>query len=102
MKIGDFGISKRICEKTSQLLKGLGTIQYTDPEYLKDHDNYVRNMKSDVYSLGMLFWEISSGRVPFESSSDKYSVIMKIISGEREKTIEGTPLKYVDIYTGIL
>ena len=101
VKIGDFGISKRICEQTSQLLKGLGNMKYTDPECLKDPDNYVRNMKSDVYSLGMLFWEISSGRIPFESDSlsDNY---ISIINGKREKTVEGTPLKYVDIYTGIL
>ena len=99
MKIGDFGISKRIYEKTSQLLKGLGNVRYIDPECLKDSFNYVRNMESDVYSVGMLLWEISSGRTPF---GDNYLAIMDVvINGKREKIIEGTQLKYVDIYTGI-
>ena len=48
----------------------------------------------------MLFWEISSGRVPFESDSPGVNYIA-IINGKREKIVEGTPLKYVEIYTGI-
>ncbi len=101
MKIGDFGISKHIYEKTNQILKGFGAIIYTDPEYLRSRE-YKRDKKSDVYSLGMLFWEISSGRIPFGTDSLDGNLALEIIDGKREKIVEGTPLKYINIYTGIL
>ncbi len=50
----------------------------------------------------MLFWEISSGRIPFESDTPGGSLALAIMDGKRETIIEGTPLKYVEIYTGIL
>ncbi|CAI2182029.1 2517_t:CDS:2 [Funneliformis geosporum] len=78
VKIGDFGISKCICEETSKLLKGFASIKYTDPEYLKSQ-NFIRNKKSDIYSLGMLLWEISSGRIPFELNPPDFDMTLKII-----------------------
>ncbi|RHZ46876.1 hypothetical protein Glove_606g76 [Diversispora epigaea] len=41
---------------------------YTDPEYLQNQMKYKRNKASDIYSLGVLFWELSSGRPPFNYS----------------------------------
>ncbi len=93
MKIGDFGLSRLIYEN-SRSLRGSDILRYTDPESLK----YPNSYKSDVYSLGILFWEISSGRIPFESDD----IPLAIKNGKRETIIEGTPLQYVDIYTGIL
>ena len=100
VKIGDFGISKRILEKTNSLLKMFGSVRYSDPKFLKDQE-YARDEKSDVYSVGMLFWEISSGRVPFESDLADVSLALAIIGGKREIIIEDTPPKYFEIYKGI-
>lgn len=36
-----------------------GMIGYIDPQILKNA-NYKRNTKSDIYSVGVLLWEISS------------------------------------------
>ncbi|PKY49641.1 hypothetical protein RhiirA4_465713 [Rhizophagus irregularis] len=34
---------------------------------INDNNNYIENKKSDVCSVGVLLWEMSSGRQPFES-----------------------------------
>jgi hypothetical protein len=63
---------------------------------------YLVNFKSDIYSIGVLFWQISSGRRPFYDEDIPYDVglAIKIIGGKREEIIEGTQDEYSDIYTG--
>ena len=97
MKIGDFGLSKHVYERNNKLLKKSEIVRYMDPESLRNPNNF----KFDVYSLGILFWEISSGRIPFESDSPD-DIYLAVKNGKRETIVEGTPLQYVNIYTGIL
>src|SRR5687767_4868270 len=65
---------------------------------------YSLNKKSDVYSIGVLLWEISSGRVHFYSETDDdnfdIGLAVQISQGHRENPIPGTPLDYVKLYTG--
>ena len=58
--------------------------------------------KGDVYSVGMLLWEISSGRPPFYVEGERYNVdlIYDIIEGRKETIVPDTPKGYVKIYTG--
>ncbi|CAJ0903310.1 8627_t:CDS:2 [Entrophospora sp. SA101] len=80
--------------------KRLGTIRYSDPQYLGNIESYSRNEKSDIYSIGVLLWEISSGHAPFaDKSITSKCIIVAIILGERETIIKGTPKKYAEIYT---
>jgi serine/threonine protein kinase len=60
------------------------------------------NFKSDIYSIGVLFWLLSSGRRPFYDKGTQYdiSLAMDIVNGKREEIIKGTPAEYSDIYTG--
>ena len=64
-----------------------------------DCDSYSLNEKSDVYSIGVLLWEISSGQKPFKDKSD-YSLIVQIPRGLRESVVPNTPEYYVKVYTG--
>ena len=67
--------------------------------YLNDINNYKRTKASDVYSVGVLMWEISSGKLPFQDISLS-DFLVEIIKGKREKTISGTPKSYNNIYRG--
>ena len=62
-----------------------------------EDSNYKFNKKSDVYSVGVLLWQISSGYYPFKD--DKYG-IDSILNGKRNKIIDGTPIEYSNLYTG--
>ncbi|RIB27000.1 hypothetical protein C2G38_113657 [Gigaspora rosea] len=74
-----------------------GMPAYVEPQCLVN-DKYRRNMKSDVYSLGVILWEISSGRPPFPSFESVLSLAVHIFKGNREGPIEGTPFQYIKLY----
>ncbi|CAI2187209.1 7484_t:CDS:2 [Funneliformis geosporum] len=107
IKLADFGLSKRIEAETNQS-KTFGVIPYVDPKFFsrRRNDNispqFKLNEKSDVYSVGVLMWEISSGRPPFYNKDEEYdvSLAIEILGGLRERTIPDTPVDYVNIYTG--
>ncbi|PKC10703.1 kinase-like protein [Rhizophagus irregularis] len=109
IKVADFGLSKKATETSNYSDDVLGTIPYIDPKYLSNVCDiqygsklYTLNFKSDIYSIGALFWLLSSGRRPFyDDESIKYdaNLAMDIMMGKREKIIGGTPAKYSDLYT---
>ena len=103
IKLADFGLSKKIAEASSDTSKILGVIPYIDPKSFDNDDNksqnYKLNKKSDVYSVGVLMWQISSGHKPFCAKGDVGSTLA-ILKGKREKIIDGTPAEYSKLYTG--
>ncbi len=99
IKLADFGLSKRIEETSSAQSKVFGVIPYIDPKRFARRP-YRLNEKSDVYSIGILLWEISSGRPPFYNKGFGISLISEILQGLRETIIPGTPEVYVQVYTG--
>ena len=62
--------------------------------------NYKLNEKSDVYSIGVLMWQISSGRRPFNNEFSDYDLARNIIGGKREEIVDGTPIEYSNLYRG--
>jgi serine/threonine protein kinase len=74
----------------------MGRIEYIEPQCFKNR-NYMKDKKSDIYSLGVLLWEISSGRPPF-SDRERYLVDSYIKDGVREDPIKGTPSEYQKLY----
>jgi serine/threonine protein kinase len=77
-------------------------VPYIDPKKLANQQAYSLNEKSDVYSIGVLSWEISSGKPPFYSESVPYdiSLAIQIVHGYRETIVSGTPVDYSNLYTG--
>ena len=100
IKLADFGLSRKIAEVSSNASKLLGLIPYMDPKFLRQRKDYKLNKKSDVYSVGVLMWQISSGYRPFHTEDDSIKLIM-IINGQREKVIYETPIEYSNLYQGI-
>ncbi|POG68497.1 kinase-like domain-containing protein, partial [Rhizophagus irregularis DAOM 181602=DAOM 197198] len=98
IKLADFGLSKKITEATSNS-KVFGLIPYIDPKSFNIKGNkYTLNKKSDVYSTGVLMWEISSGYQPFYGEDYDVSLALAIIDGRRENVIAGTPSAYSNLY----
>ena len=107
--MADFGLSKKITEASNYPKGVFGILPYVDPRCLNDicsikdgDQSYVINTKSDVYSIGVLFWQLSSGHRPFYTENEQYdaSLAMEIKDGKREDIIENTPLEYSNLYTG--
>ncbi|GBC10879.1 hypothetical protein RclHR1_09990004 [Rhizophagus clarus] len=99
IKLADFGLSKKIAEESSNAKNVFGVIPYIDPKSLNDQQ-YRLNKKSDIYSIGVLMWQISSGRQPFKDKGLDYDMKLSvaILNGFREEIINETPVEYSNLY----
>ena len=95
--MADFGLSKRINEGTKFLSKPFGVAPYVDPKRNTYKDKSSRKLY-DVFSLGVLFWEISSGYPPFKDMDDDQCLMARMAQGDRETIVPDTPSDYSDIY----
>ncbi|RIB28060.1 kinase-like domain-containing protein [Gigaspora rosea] len=97
--IADFGIAKQLNDSISLSSSSgiMGMPAYIDPQYFQSGANFKLDKQSDIYSLGVLFWELTSGAPPFNNLPAE-AIILDIINNKREKIIPNTPLDYVCLY----
>ncbi|XP_022657512.1 tyrosine-protein kinase sid-3-like isoform X3 [Varroa destructor] len=62
LKISDFGLARTNVEK-STVLSGGGTYAWMAPENIKF---YKYSQRSDVWSFGVLIWELLTGQIPYK------------------------------------
>ncbi|GBC06913.1 hypothetical protein RclHR1_07130012 [Rhizophagus clarus] len=97
IKLADIGLSKGIEEISGSLIKLRG-IPYVDPKKFGDQ-SYTLDKKSDVYSVGILLWEILNGKPPFEGKT-ALVLAFQILQGLREKVnSDNLLIDYVKLYT---
>ncbi len=79
IKLMDFGLARMLTADTLTASGNvLGTPHYASPEQLKGQ---TIDRRSDIYSTGVMAYEMLSGRRPFEPDNDSISsVIIKVIS----------------------
>jgi serine/threonine-protein kinase len=65
-KVTDFGIARAGASDMTQTGSIMGTAQYLSPEQAQGH---AVSAPSDLYSVGIILYEMLTGRVPFEGES---------------------------------
>ena len=65
VKVTDFGIARAVSENTIHS-DVMGSVHYASPEQARN--GYVSS-RSDIYSLGIVMYEMVTGRVPFDGDS---------------------------------
>ncbi|GES75043.1 kinase-like domain-containing protein [Rhizophagus clarus] len=90
-RVSDLGF----CGPANRPLKSIyGNLPYLAPEVIVGKE---QTFKSDIYSIAILMWEISSGRPPFFNSEHNYYLAMNIVNGIRPNIVPGTPLEYKNL-----
>lgn len=77
-RVGDYGLSKLMTESAMSLTTGRGTPYYMAPELLRRKGDH----RSDIYSLGVLLFELLSGEVPFSGENE-----WEVLKGHEEKPV---------------
>ncbi|KAF5195571.1 Serine/threonine-protein kinase EDR1 [Thalictrum thalictroides] len=64
VKVGDFGLSRLKLETYLTTKTGKGTPQWMAPEVLRNEPS---DEKSDIYSYGVILWELATEKIPWEN-----------------------------------
>uniref|UniRef100_A0AAR5Q3B0 non-specific serine/threonine protein kinase n=1 Tax=Dendroctonus ponderosae TaxID=77166 RepID=A0AAR5Q3B0_DENPD len=95
-KICDFGNSLKIGDSSGQF-NYTGTVIYTAPEVLMGKSP---TTKSDIYSLGLIFWQLKYLKSPFQEYERNESIIYNVGKNNlRPKYQENGTNCIVDIFT---
>ncbi|CAF1216309.1 unnamed protein product [Rotaria sordida] len=73
-KVNDFGLD--------QIHGNVGTLAWSAPETLRTMNQRVFNTASDVYSLGVVLWELAMGQEPYVNQSSE-DIIRQICEDQR-------------------
>ena len=75
-KVTDFGIAKAVSNSTITAFgTTIGSVHYFSPEHAK---GLATDAKSDIYSLGVVMYEMLTGRVPFDADTPVSVALMQV------------------------
>ncbi len=77
IKISDFGSALMTTAETTQV-SGIGSPAYMSPQQIKEHP---LNLQTDIYSLGVVMYQLLSGQLPFQASNN-FSMMYQITNVE--------------------
>lgn len=87
-KVTDFGIAKAVSNSTINAFGStIGSVHYFSPEHARG--GYT-DEKSDIYSLGVVLYEMSTGKLPFDAETP-VSVALKHLQESPEEPIRINP-----------
>jgi len=90
--ITDLGLCGPVDDESSDKIYGI--IPYIAPEVLQRKKN---TKQSDVYSIGMIMWEIFAGQPPFDDRAHGPGLILKICEGLRPPLLSNMPVDYIQM-----
>jgi len=86
VKVTDFGLASIVAERgVTQTGTVMGTFAYMSPEQAKGEK---LDARSDIFSLGVSFWEMLSGHPPFQGET---AVVLNKLLHEEPPAISGLP-----------
>lgn len=68
LKLTDFGLAREL-QKTTNVMNAAGTYSHMPPEVIKSS---TYSKASDVWSFGVLLWELLTGEVPYKGLYNKW------------------------------
>ena len=81
IKVTDFGIAKSLSYETKTLTdKAIGSVHYISPEQAKGDTT---DEKTDIYSVGVLLYEMLTGALPFNADNAVSVAIMQLQSNPK-------------------
>lgn len=88
VKILDFGIAKFLTETSGMTMTEsfIGSLPYSSPEHMQGKK--ILDIRSDIYSLGLLMFEMLTGKHPFYTNSHSFSTWCKLHCIEAPPTFE--------------
>src|SRR6266403_430702 len=101
VKVIDYGIAKILnpeAERGAEQTKTgfIGTPAFASPEQFAPSEQMKIDTRSDIYSLGVTFWYLLSGRVPFVGRT------LEDIRARQEKPVPVEQLKRLDVPARVL
>ena len=78
-KIADFGLALNMnkdMDRDSTFIMGVGSPAYMSPEQIK---GYPLNQKTDLYSLGVVLFQLLTGRLPFRAANQA-TLVYRIVN----------------------
>ncbi|MFT0786420.1 protein kinase domain-containing protein [Synechococcus sp. H55.10] len=94
VKILDFGISKLMGETSRGLTQTgyfLGTMVYASPEQMRGEK---LDARSDIYSLGVVLYELLTGALPFEPETDTLQGWYHVHNFQQPRPFQDHPLPH--------
>jgi serine/threonine protein kinase len=70
----------------------IGVMAYIAPERFRNPSYF--DAKCDIYSLGVLLWELTTGHSAFAKVPQDVNLAISIMNGRRELAVDGTPIEY--------
>lgn len=87
IKVTDFGIARFArSEHKTMTDKAIGSVHYISPEQARGE---ITDEKADIYSVGVMMYEMLSGRLPFQADSAVIVAMMQLQN-------EAKPLREID------
>src|SRR6185295_11077050 len=96
-KITDFGLSD-LNSQQKCYSNGKGSLAYLDPRCIRNSD-IKRDRKSDIFSLGVVLWEISCRRKPCNGLLYDNDIITYRRNGKRDASVSETLEEYITLYS---
>lgn len=76
IKVTDFGIARFSHSETRTMTeKAIGSVHYISPEQAKGE---ITDEKADLYSIGVVFYEMLTGKLPFDADSAVSVALMQV------------------------